>query len=81
MNPELAALVDQALSEARRKGMNQKELAQITQLGEVAISRLKQADDARVSTLQALGKSLGLKLAWVPDSSLAELVAKGELFD
>jgi DNA-binding Xre family transcriptional regulator len=60
--------------------MSQKDLAELSQLGEVAISRLKQADDARFSTMQALGHSLGLKLTWVADSSLAELVNKGELF-
>lgn len=81
MNPELSDLVDDVLSRAKKKGMTQKQLGELSRLGEVAISRLKQADDAKFSTLQALGRSLGMRLVWVDDSSLAELVTRGELFD
>lgn len=81
MNPDLHALVTQALQTAGDQGMSQKLLATRSALGEVAISRLKTADDARFSTLQALGKSVGLKLAWVADTTLAEHVARGDLFE
>lgn len=81
MNPDLHSLVAQALQTASDQGLSQKQLATRSALGEVAISRLKTADDARFSTLQALGKSVGLKLAWVSDSSLAEQVARGDLFE
>jgi len=81
MNPDLHLLVTQALQTASDQGMSQKLLAARSSLGEVALSRLKSADDARFSTLQALGKGIGLKLAWVADSTLAEHVAHGDLFE
>ena len=81
MNPELHSLVAEALQTASNQGLSQKLLAARSTLGEVAISRLKSADDARFSTLQLLGKSLGLKLTWVPDNTLAEHVSRGDLFE
>jgi len=81
MNNDLVMLVTEALEQARERGMRQKDVAELSQIGEVGLSRLKKADDARFSTLQALGQSVGLKLIWVQDSKLAELVGKGELFD
>jgi len=80
MRTELHELVDEALQLAKAQGMNQKELADKSTLGEVAISRLKKANDAKFSTLLELGKSMGKKLIWVDDSDLATLVQKGELF-
>jgi transcriptional regulator with XRE-family HTH domain len=80
MSDELHELVDEALELAKAQGMNQKELADKSTLGEVAISRLKKANDAKFSTLLELGKSMGKKLIWVDDSDLATLVQKGELF-
>jgi hypothetical protein len=81
MNPELLELVSQALEAASQQGLSQKLLAARSTLGEVAISRLKTADDARFSSLQALGKSVGLRLTWVSDSTLAQHVAHGDLFE
>ncbi|MGB5601975.1 MAG: hypothetical protein WBO14_05935 [Gammaproteobacteria bacterium] len=81
MNIDLVMLVTEALDQAKKQGLRQKDVAELSQIGEVGLSRLKKADDARFSTLQAIGESVGLKLIWVPDSSLAELVAKGDLFD
>lgn len=81
MNADLVELVTEALAQAKKQGLRQKDVAERSQIGEVGLSRLKKADDARFSTLQALGESLGLKLIWVSDSSLVELVTKGELFD
>ena len=81
MNVDLVKLVSEALAQAKKQGLRQKDVAERSHIGEVGLSRLKKADDARFSTLQALGESVGLRLIWVPDSSLAELVTKGELFD
>ena len=81
MNPQLNSLVSQALEIASEEGMSQKVLAGRSSVGEVALSRLKSADDARFSTLQSLGKGVGLKLVWVADNTLAEHVARGDLFE
>lgn len=82
MNPVLQDLVNEALEAAKAKGLSQKALAEKSALGEVALSRLKKADDARLSTLVELGRSVGKKLVWVDDSTseLPELVRKGQLF-
>lgn len=81
MNTDLIALVTEVLEQAKTQGLRQKDVAELSQIGEVGLSRLKKAEDAKFSTVQALGGSVGLKLMWVPDSSLAELVTRGELFD
>ncbi len=81
MNRALHELVIEALDTAKTRGLSQKDLAQTSLLGEVALSRLKKARDARFSTLSELGKSLGKKLIWVDDSTdLQTLVSKGKLF-
>jgi len=80
MSAELHELVDEALALAKAQGMNQKELAEKSTLGEVAISRLKKANDAKFSTLLELGKRMGKKLIGVDDTDLATLVQKVELF-
>jgi len=81
MATELQQLVNEALAIAREKGLKQKDLAAISSLDEVALSRLKKAQDARFSTLAELGRSVGKKLVWVDASDdLSGLVSKGELF-
>ncbi len=81
MDKALHKLVVEALDTAKTRGLSQKDLAQASTLGEVALSRLKKANDAKFSTLSELGKSIGKKLIWVDDKSdLAALVSKGQLF-
>jgi len=81
MNIKLHALVTEALGAAKAQGLTQKDLAEISSLDEVGLSRLKKANDAKFSTLTELGRSVGKKLVWVDDkTSLPELVSKGQLF-
>lgn len=81
MNIKLHELVTEALDAAKAQGLTQKNLAEISSLDEVGLSRLKKANDARFTTLEELGKSVGKKLIWVDDeTSLPELVSKGQLF-
>lgn len=81
MNIKLHELVTEALDAAKAQGLTQKDLAEISALDEVGLSRLKKANDAKFSTLVELGKSVGKKLIWVDDNtSLPELVSKGQLF-
>ena len=82
MNTQLHDLVLDALEMAKRRGLNQKSIADKSSLDEVGLSRLKKADDAMFSTLQELGKVLGKKLIWVDDTDdLPALVQRGELFE
>jgi len=81
MNTKLHELVIEAMDAARAQGLTQKALAEISSLDEVGLSRLKKANDAKFSTLEELGRSVGKKLIWVDDkTSLPELVSKGRLF-
>ncbi len=81
MNMKLHELVTEALDTAKAQGLTQKDLAEMSSLDEVGLSRLKKANDAKFSTLEELGKSVGKKLIWVDDNtSLPELVSKGQLF-
>ncbi len=81
MDKALHELVVEAIDTAKTRGLSQKDLAEISTLGEVALSRLKKANDARFSTLSELGKSIGKKLIWIDDTSnLPALVSKGQLF-
>ncbi len=81
MNIKLHKLVTEALDAAKAQGLTQKDLADRSSLDEVGLSRLKKANDAKFTTLEELGKSVGKKLIWVDDkTSLPELVSKGQLF-
>ena len=81
MDTELSSMIHEIISTGRQKGMTQKDIARITQYDPVSISRAKSADDIKYSTLKAWAKSVGLRLTLVPDSTLAEKVRKGELFN
>ncbi len=81
MDTPLHELVLEVLQAAKANGMTQKQLAEISSLGEVSLSRLKKADDAKLSTLTELGRSVGKKLIWVDDNTdIPSLVRKGQLF-
>jgi len=81
MTEQLHELVLEVLEAAKERGLKQKDLAEISSLDVVALSRLKKANDAKFSTVVELGRSVGKKLIWVDDTSdLAELVSKGQLF-
>ncbi|MGB5397327.1 MAG: hypothetical protein WBN96_09265 [Gammaproteobacteria bacterium] len=82
MSTQLHDLVLEALAIAKKKGLSQKAIAEISSLDEVAVSRLKKAEDARFSTIEELGRAVGKKLVWVDDADdLPNLVQKGELFE
>lgn len=81
MNIKLHELVTEALDAAKAQGLTQKDLAEKSSLDEVGLSRLKKANDAKFSTLEELGKSVGKKLIWVDNkTNIPELVSKGQLF-
>lgn len=81
MSDTLHKLVNEAFEAAKKQGLKQKDLAEISSLDEVGLSRLKKANDAKLSTVVELGRSVGKKLIWVDDTSdLPTLVSKGQLF-
>lgn len=81
MDKELSTLINEIITTGKQKGLNQKDIARITQTDEVTLSRAKTADDIRFSSLKAWARAVGLRITLAPDSNLAEKVQKGELFD
>jgi predicted transcriptional regulator len=74
-------LITEIMNEARKQGLKQSDIAAKAAIRPDYLSRLKKADDARISTLEALGKVVGKRLAWVDeDDDISSLVSKGELF-
>ena len=81
MVDRISQLVMEIIETAKSRGLKQKDLADRAGIGPEALSRLKTADDLRVSTLLQLGDSVGKKLIWVDDTDdVATLVSKGDLF-
>lgn len=81
MSDQISQLVSEIIDVARAQGLKQKQLAERAGMGPEALSRLKTADDLRVSTLVQLGESVGKKLIWVDDTDdIATRVSKGSLF-
>lgn len=81
MKKDIAKLLDQIIETGRKQGLDQKALAKKAQINVSSISRAKKSNDIKFSTLQALAQCVGLTITLVPDSSIAELVVKGSLFD
>jgi transcriptional regulator with XRE-family HTH domain len=63
-----------------RQGLTQAAIAERAGIAVETLSRLKRADDLRLSSLQRLAAAVGLRIALVPDDDLAEQVIKQELF-
>jgi transcriptional regulator with XRE-family HTH domain len=81
MSDRISQLVSEVIDAAKAQGLKQKDLAERAGIGPEALSRLKTADDLRLSTLLQLGESVGKTLIWVDDTDdIATLVSKGNLF-
>ena len=81
MSDRISQLVSEVIEAAKAQGLKQKDLAERAGIGPEALSRLKTADDLRLSTLLQLGESVGKTLIWVDDiDDIATLVSKGDLF-
>ncbi|NOQ80720.1 MAG: helix-turn-helix domain-containing protein [Gammaproteobacteria bacterium] len=81
MKKDISKLLDQIIETGKKKGLDQKALAKKAQINVSSISRAKKSNDIKFSTLQSLAQCVGLTLSLVPDSSIAEEVLKGSLFD
>jgi hypothetical protein len=73
-------LLEEILAAARRLGLTQAELAARAGIAAESLSRMKQADDLRLSSLRRLAAGVGLRLALLPDDDLAEQVSRQALF-
>ena len=75
------ALLDQILTAASARGMNQGELAEKAAFTTESISRAKAKNDMYVSSLERLARAAGLRLMLVPDDDVVEKITSGTLFE
>jgi DNA-binding Xre family transcriptional regulator len=80
MGETLSDLLDEIIAAGKRQGKTQADLVSQAGLGAATLSRAKQANDVRFSTLERLAATVGLRLVLAPDVPLAAKVQKGELF-
>lgn len=73
-------LLTEILETGRRQGLTQSEIADRAGLAVETLSRLKRADDLRLSSLERLAQAVGLRITLVADDDLAEQVLRQELF-
>ena len=81
MSPD--ELLTGILQQAKEAGLKQGRLAEQAGLTPQGLSKAKARGDMRVSTLEALGRQLGLELAWRPvrqENDAARSVRPGSLF-
>ncbi len=81
MREVLSRLLDQILEAAREQGLDQKTLVARAGLGASTLSKLKQADDVRLSTLERLANVVGLRLSLTPNDPVLEKLIERNFFD
>lgn len=83
MSGLVTTLLNQLITEAKKRGITQAGLAEMAGLTAVGLSKAKSRGDIRVSTLAKLAKQLDLELALVPKVSkekAVEAIKQGALF-
>jgi transcriptional regulator with XRE-family HTH domain len=73
-------LVSDIISAAKAQGLSQQALAQRAGIHPVSLSRAAKSGRCSLELLEAIAAAAGLRLVCVPDTSLAERLAKGEVF-
>ena len=82
--PEQQEAFEQLLAEVllrgAEQGMDGKTMAKRLPISAETLSRIKNRKNADFATLDALGRLVGLRLAYVPDDDALETIRKGEFF-
>ena len=82
--PEQQEAFEQLLAEVLARGadlgMDGKTMAKRLPISAETLSRMKSRKNADFATLDALGRLVGLRLAYVPDDDALETIRKGEFF-
>ena len=73
-------LLKEILATGKQQGLTQSLIAERAGLAAETLSRLKKADDVRLSSLQRLAAVVGLRLTLVADDDLAEQIGRRNLF-
>jgi len=82
--PEQQAAFEQLLTEVLlrggERGLDAKSMAKRLPISAETLSRMKGRKNGDFATLDALGRLVGLRLAFVPDDDALETIRKGEFF-
>jgi len=81
MHEILSILLKQIVEAAQHQGLDQKTLVARAGLGASTLSKLKQADDVRLSTLERLANVVGLRLTLSPNDPVLEKLFERNFFD
>ncbi len=81
MHEVLSSLLKQIIEAAQSQGLDQKTLVAKAGLGASTLSKLKQADDVRLSTLVRLANVLGLRLTLTPNNPILEKLLDRNFFN
>jgi transcriptional regulator with XRE-family HTH domain len=83
MNELVTTLLNELITEAKKRGITQAGLAEMAGLTAVGLSKAKSRGDIRVSTLAKLAEQLDLELVLVPKTSkdkAVKAIKQGALF-
>lgn len=81
MREVLSRLLEQIIEAGRNQGLDQKTLVARAGLGASTLSKLKQADDMRLSTLVRLANVVGLRISLSPNDPVLEKLINRTFFD
>jgi len=73
-------LLNEVLTRGVDHGMDGKSMAKRLPISAETLSRMKGRKNGDFATLDALGRLVGLRLAYVPDDDALETIRKGEFF-
>jgi hypothetical protein len=73
-------LLGEVLLRGNEQGMDAKTMAKRLPVSPETLSRMKGRKNGDFATLDALGRLVGLRLAFVPDNDALETIRKGEFF-
>lgn len=73
-------LLTEILKRGSQQGMDAKTMAKRLPVSAETLSRMKNRKNGDFATLDALGRLVGLRLAFVPDNDALETIRKGEFF-
>lgn len=73
-------LLTEVLTRGGDQGMDGKSMAKRLPISAETLSRMKRRKNGDFATLDALGRLVGLRLAYVPDDDALENIRKGEFF-
>lgn len=73
-------LLGEVLNRGQELDMDGKTMAKRLPISAETLSRMKHRKNGDFATLDALGRLVGLRLAYVPDDDALETIRKGEFF-